>query len=306
MEFSVKSGHPEKQRSACLVVGVFEPRRLSDIAEKLDKISDGYISNLLRRGDLEGKIGQVLLLHNVPGTLSDRVLLVGCGKERELGDAQYIKIIKTVVKTLNETGAMEAVSFLPNLNIKGRDIHWKLMKAVQATHDELYEFTELKSKKSEARRPLRRMIFILPTRRDLTLGEKAIQEGLALSNGVNITKYLADLPANICTPTYLADKALEFEKKYSTISTAILEEKDMRALKMGALLAVTRGSHQPAKLITMAYRGAQKESKPIVLVGKGITFDTGGISLKNPQAIMGMKYDMCGAATIFGVFEAVA
>ena len=108
VEFSVKSGSPEKQRSACIVVGVFEPRRLTAVAEQLDEISEGYISNLLRRGDLEGKAGQMLLLHNVPNVLSERVLLVGCGKERELDERQYKNIIAKTIQTLNETGSMEA------------------------------------------------------------------------------------------------------------------------------------------------------------------------------------------------------
>jgi len=125
MEFNVKSGSPEKQRSACIVVGVFEPRRLSPIAEQLDKISDGYISNLLRRGDLEGKVGQTLLLHHVDNVLSERILLVGCGKERELDERQYKQIINKSISTLNETGSMEAVCFLTELHVKGRDTYWE-------------------------------------------------------------------------------------------------------------------------------------------------------------------------------------
>lgn len=129
MEFSVKSGNPEKQRSACIVVGVFEPRRLSGVAEQLDKVSDGYLSNLLRRGDLEGKSGQVLLLHHVPNILAERVLLVGCGKERELDERQYRQIIARTMNTLNETGSMEAVCFLSELHVKGRDTYWKVRRS---------------------------------------------------------------------------------------------------------------------------------------------------------------------------------
>ena len=164
MEFSVKSGSPEKQRSACIVVGVFEPRRLSPVAEQLDKISDGYISSLLRRGDLEGKPGQMLLLHQVPGVLSERVLLVGCGKERELGERQYKEIIQKTISTLNETGSMEAVCFLTELHVKGRDTYWKVRQAVEATKDGLYTFDQFKSVKPETRRPLRKLVFNVPTR----------------------------------------------------------------------------------------------------------------------------------------------
>ena len=152
MEFQIKSGNPEKQRTACVVVGVFEPRRLTGPAEDLDKAADGYLSTLIRRGDLEGKPGQWLLLHNVPNTLADRVLLVGCGRERELADEQYRRILAQTARTLNETGSMEAVSYLAELNVKGRDIHWKVRQALETTQDALYRFDQLKSKKDLTRR----------------------------------------------------------------------------------------------------------------------------------------------------------
>ncbi|VTM89483.1 Cytosol aminopeptidase [Raoultella ornithinolytica] len=156
MEFSVKSGSPEKQRSACIVVGVFEPRRLSPIAEQLDKISDGYISALLRRGELEGKPGQTLLLHHVPNILSERILLIGCGKERELDERQYKQVIQKTINTLNDTGSMEAVCFLTELHVKGRNNYWKVRQAVETAKETLYSFDQLKTNKSEPRRPLRK------------------------------------------------------------------------------------------------------------------------------------------------------
>ena len=159
MEFSVKSGSPEKQRSACIVVGVFEPRRLSPIAEQLDKISDGYISALLRRGELEGKPGQTLLLHHVPNVLSERILLIGCGKERELDERQYKQVIQKTINTLNDTGSMEAVCFLTELHVKGRNNYWKVRQAVETAKETLYSFDQLKTNKSEPRRPLRKMVF---------------------------------------------------------------------------------------------------------------------------------------------------
>ena len=168
MEFSVKSGSPEKQRSACIVVGVFEPRRLSPIAEQLDKISDGYISALLRRGELEGKPGQTLLLHHVPNVLSERILLIGCGKERELDERQYKQVIQKTINTLNDTGSMEAVCFLTELHVKGRNTYWKVRQAVETAKESLYSFDQLKTNKSEPRRPLRKMVFNVPTRRELT------------------------------------------------------------------------------------------------------------------------------------------
>lgn len=307
MELSIKSGHPEKQRTACVVAGVYEARRLSTVAEKIDKASDGYLSNLLRRGDIEGKLGQVLLLHNVPGTLADRVLLIGCGKERDLADKQFHQILTKAVLTLNETGSMEAVSFLTELNVKGRDISWKVRHAVQSSLNCLYTFDTYKTTKDNLRRPLRKMVFNVPTRRDLAVGEKALLEGQAISDGMTFTRDLGNTPANICNPSYLAQSAKQLEEQYEKISTSVLEEADMHNLKMNLLLSVTAGSESKAKLITISYKGGPKKSKPIVLIGKGITFDTGGNTIKAPHPKMvGMKYDMCGAASVFGTIKAIA
>lgn len=306
MEFSVKSGHPEKQRSNCIVAGVFETRRLTAIAEKLDTISQGYISNLLRKGDLDGKAGQVLLLHNVPNTLCDRVLLVGCGRERELGDKEFRDILRKVVQFLSNTGAVDAVSFMTEINVKGRDIRWKIRQAVEVTLNDLYTFDEYKSKKDKDRRTLKRMIFTVPTRRDLAAAERAILEGQAVAEGIRLAKNLANTPPNVCTPNYLAKTADLLSKEFPSISTAILDEKDIAALKMGAFLAVAQGSQNAPRLITLEYRGRSDKRKPIVLVGKGITFDTGGNSLKPPAGMIGMKYDMCGAATVLAVLRTVA
>jgi leucyl aminopeptidase len=307
MEFSVKSGSPEKQRSACIVVGVFEPRRLSPVAEQLDKISDGYISSLLRRGDLEGKPGQMLLLHQVPGVLSERVLLVGCGKERELGERQYKEIIQKTINTLNETGSMEAVCFLTELHVKGRDTYWKVRQAVEATKDGLYTFDQFKSQKPETRRPLRKLVFNVPTRRELNLGEKAIAHGLAIASGVKASKDLGNMPPNIANPAYLASQARRLADDYETVTTKIIGEQEMEKLGMTSYLAVGRGSKNESMMSIMEYKGnPDSEAKPIVLVGKGLTFDSGGISLKPGEAMDEMKYDMCGAASVFGTMKALA
>ena len=305
MEFTAKSGNPEKQRSACIVVGVFDPRRLSAAAERLDQVSDGFISNLIRRGDLEGKIGQTLLLHNVPNTLSDRILLVGCGRERELHDSQYRQIIAKAAMTLNDIGAMEAVCYLTELHVKSRDNHWNIRQAVETVEDSLYTFDQLKSKKDTTRRPLRKIVLSVSSRRELQDSEAAVSEGFAIAQGVKLAKDLGNLPGNICTPTYLAEQALTLAEEYDSISTDILDHTDMEELGMGALLSVAKGSRQPAKLICMNHKGNSNE-KPVVLVGKGLTFDAGGISLKPAAAMDEMKYDMCGGASVFGVIRAVA
>ncbi|HEY5716550.1 MAG TPA: leucyl aminopeptidase [Psychromonas sp.] len=306
MEFFVKSGSPEKQRSACIVVGVFEPRRLSPAGEQLDEISAGYLSTLLRRGDIEGKVGQVLFLHHVPNVLSERVLLVGCGKERELTEAQYKQIISKTITTLNETGALEAICFLSELHIIGRDTYWAVRQAVEATQESLYNFDQFKTNKGNTRRPLRKLTFNVNSRKELARAELALQHGLAVASGASACKNLANMPPNICTPLYLAGQATALAQRFEKITTEIVDSEQMAELKMDSYLAVARGSENPAYMSLIRYNGGSENQKPIVLVGKGLTFDSGGISLKPGEGMDEMKYDMGGAASVYGTMHALA
>jgi leucyl aminopeptidase len=306
MEFTVKSGSPEKQRIACVAAGVFESRKLSHAAKLLDDASGGYISNLIRRGECEGKLGQTLLLHNVPNTLCERVLLIGCGKEKNFDAKAFHRVNGVAAKFLDEKGATELFSCLTELAIKNTDTGWKVSHAVRATYNALYQFNQLKSKKEDVRRPLRRVIFSVPSRRELPEGEQSVREGMAIASGMTLAKDLANLPGNICTPTYLAEQAKALQKTYRNFKVDVLEQKDMEKLGMGSLLSVARGSRQPPKLITLEYSGGDSKQKPVVLVGKGVTFDSGGISLKPGAAMDEMKFDMCGAASVLGTLSACA
>lgn len=305
MEFSIKSGSPEKQRSACVIVGVFESRKLTLACDLIDRISDGYISDIVRRGDMEGKLGSTLILHNVPHTLCDRVMLVGLGKEREFHDRQFRDAIAASMRALGETGATEAVSYLTELPVKRRETAWKIEQAVTVAMDGSYRFDRMKSKPEEHRRTLRKLVLSVPRRSELTSGEEAIRQGMAISNGVALARDLGNLPGNVCTPTYLATQAQELAGKHK-MDVEVLERADLEKLGMGSFLSVARGSHEPPKFIVLKYSGTDKKQKPVVLVGKGITFDTGGISLKPAPEMDEMKYDMCGAASVLGTLTAVA
>ena len=305
MEFSIKSGSPEKQRSACVVVGIFESRNLTLPAELLDKVSDGYIADIIRRGDMDGKAGSTLLLHKVPGTLSERILLIGLGKERDFREKEFGNAIRTAVKTLNETGAVDASIFLTELAVKKRSIAWRIRQATIIALDATYRFDQFKSKKDEIRRPLRKLTLSVERRNDLTPAEEALRQGLAIAEGMALAKTLGNLPANICHPGYLAEQALAMAAEFK-LDCEILEAADMEKLGMHSLLAVARGAHQPPKMIILSYKGARASDKPVVLVGKGVTFDTGGISLKPAAEMDEMKYDMCGAASVLGAIQATA
>ncbi len=305
LEFSIKSGSPEKQRSACVVVGVFEPRKLSAAAEIVDHAAKQFLSDILRRGDMEGKPGTSLLLHGVPGVEADRVLLVGLGKEKEFREKEYRAAMATAVRQLNETGGFDGTLYLTELSVKKRDVAWKVRQAALVVQETLYRFDRLKSKKEEVRRPLRKLTFCVTRRNELAIAEAALAEGLAIAAGMGLAKDLGNLPGNICTPSYLADQARQLGKSHG-LNVDVLDRGDMEKLGMNTLLSVARGSHEPPKFIVLRHSGGASGSKPVVLVGKGITFDSGGISLKPGQEMDEMKYDMCGAASVLGTLKAVA
>ena len=309
MDYFVKSGHPEKQRGGAVIVGVFDRRKLSPAAAALDRASRGAIQAALRRGDLDGKAGQVLVLHKLPHLLSDRVLLVGLGREREFGEPAFRKACAAAARAIRGTGALDGVSYLTHLPVSGRTSHWKVRQSVQVMQDEYYRFDRTRGEKARAELPaykLERFTLDVPSRRDLPLAESGLREALAVTAGMSLAKDLGNLAPNLCTPSYLADQARALAGRYAPLKVRVLEQDDMKKLGMGALLAVAQGSRQPPKLIVLEYLAGPRGENPLALVGKGITFDTGGISIKPSDKMDEMKFDMCGAATVLGVFRAVA
>ena len=306
MEFSIKQGSPEKLRSGCVVVGIFEGGKLSDAAQALDKSAQHYISDIIARGDMTGKAASTLLLHNVPNIASERVLLLGLGKRTELDSREYQNCARAAMRALQATNTKDALLYLAETPVKGRDSAWCIKQTVHAAYEASYRFDRLKSKAEADKKILRKIQFGLLNEKPSATLEAALVQASATAQGMVLAKDLGNLPGNYCTPTYLAQQAVSLSKTHKSIKTTILEEKDMKKLGMGSLLSVTLGSSEPAKLITMEYHGADKKHKPIVLVGKGVTFDSGGISLKPGAEMDEMKYDMCGAASVLGTIQAIA
>ncbi|WP_407275365.1 leucyl aminopeptidase [Halothiobacillus sp. DCM-1] len=307
LEFSVKSGAPEKQRSSCLIVGVYEARKLSEAAETIDKSSGGYLSAITRRGDMEGELGDTLLIHGVPNIQAERVLLVGLGKEREFDLPALLKATTAAVKALHYRGTTECVSHLTELDIRGVELEQILRQSALAIDAAIYRFDQLKSSPDPApRRPLRKVTFITPSRRGLLEAENAVREAMAISSGIALTKNLANLPPNLCTPSLLADHARKLTETHPHLAVEVLDQSRMETLGMHALLAVAKGSTEAPKLIVMEHLGGEADTPPIVLVGKGVTFDSGGISLKPGLDMDQMKYDMAGAAAVIGLISIVA
>jgi len=303
VEFSIKQSSPEKQRSGCVVVGVYEGGKLSAAAQLLDKAASHHLRTLISRGDMNGRAGSTLMLHHITDIAAERVLMVGLGKAEEFAAKQFLDVLHAALGALQKTACKDAVLYFTDLTVNGRDEPWKIMQAVLVSAESGYRSDQLKSKPADA--SALRKIMLGCAGKPGSAALAALSQGNAIAHGMKLAKDLGNLPGNICTPTYLADQAKTLAKAHKLKAT-ILEENDMRKLGMHSLLSVTRGSRQPAKLITLEYHGGNKKQKPVVLVGKGITFDSGGISLKPGADMDEMKYDMCGAASVLGTLRAIA
>jgi len=285
------------------VAGVFENGKLSKAAQILDKAAGHRLSDIVAQGDISGKAASTLLLQKVPGIAAERVLLVGLGKYGEQNSKTSIEILRAAFNALGSTAAKDAIVYLTDEDT-GKNAAWVVKQAVLAAAESGYRSDSLKSKPAK---PVTLKSLTLATLNKPVAGlEAALNQAAATTHGMKLAKDLGNLPGNVCTPTYLATQALTLGKKHKSIKTTVLEEKDMQKLGMGSFLSVTRGSEQPAKLITMEYQGTDKKQKPVVLVGKGITFDSGGISIKPGAEMDEMKYDMCGAASVLGTMQAIA
>jgi leucyl aminopeptidase len=304
LEFSTKVLAPEKLATPALVIGVYEGGKLSGSAQAVDKAAKGLIASLVKNRDFEAKNGAVRTLYKPANLACERLILVGLGKNDEFGPRAYRDAVRSAVTAVKDTGAAEAHLFFVELPVKGCDLRWSARQAVLVAGEALYRFEEFKSKKSPAR-TLKRLTLGVDDKSVLGAINEGLKEGRAIANGMQLTKDLGNRPSNVCTPTHLAEHARALAKEFQ-LGVEVLERKDMEKLGMGSLLAVAQGSHEPPKFIVLRYDGGKKPDKPVVLVGKGVTFDTGGISLKPSAEMDEMKFDMCGAASVLGTFRAIA
>jgi len=304
MDYSIESLPLDKLQSDCLIVGIYENRQLSNAATTIDNMTQGMITTLMKRGDIKGKNAETLLISIVPNNNIERILLVGLGEYNKVTRKLYRKALAAAIKTLRNSKITAATSTLGDIDVEDADWQWKTRQTIEVFNDGLYQYS--RTKNCDDNKITLQEIKIATDNDSKIQAESGLQQGIAIAQGMELTKLLADLPGNICTPTYLAEQAAELAEKYDRLSAEILEESDMEALGMGALLSVSRGSRQPAKLITLNYQGSNSHDKPIVLIGKGLTFDAGGISLKPGAGMDEMKYDMCGGATVLGAVQAAA
>jgi len=306
MEYFSTSGDAAKRATECAIVGLYSNGDLDAGASEIDAGSGGLLARLNKSGDLSGKLGQASLIPAPAKVRCKRVLVVGLGKKSEFGVRQYRKALDAAFGELSSTAVTEAVSYLHRNKVGDTDAYYLARYAVQSLGERLYRFTRMKSASRNDGLKLNKLGFGVASRADGDAATRGARHGQAVVRGMDLARELGNLPANVCTPGYLAEEAGRLAKQYRPLSVEVLEEKDMERLAMGALLSVTAGAEEPAKLIVLNYRGGADDAPPVILVGKGITFDTGGISLKPPPAMDEMKFDMCGAAAVLGTMQSVA
>jgi leucyl aminopeptidase len=303
MKYTVTNKAPGEIKAGCVILGIYEHRTLSSAAAQFDQMTGGLLKRILKCGDMDGSCGQTLMVHNPSGAKCARVLLAGCGKAEKLNTRNFQQIVNSVAQAVNASGTEDAVSYLAGLEVSGRTTYQKIRTLVEGTHSAAYTPDALKSKKDNPDQPIRRLTVGVDAK-DVAVARKAVSEGEAVAIGVELARTLGDLPGNICTPSYLASAARKLGGSSDKLKVSVMNEAGMEKLGMGSLLSVSRGSRQPAKLITLKYNGGKPGEKPCVLVGKGVTFDSGGISIKPGAAMDEMKYDMCGAASVLGTLKA--
>ena len=294
-----------RQNTGCAVAPIFARKALSNAAIQLDKACGGLISAALKSGDMQGNPGESLVLRTGRDSGPRRILLVGAGNPKKLDEAAARQLVDTICKGVKASKSTDACIHLDDMGEGAYSLAALCDTLARNLAASSYRYTRTLSKPRDKSKPLTKAVINTGTALSVAKAGEAIKHGRLTGEGINVARELGNLPGNICTPNYLAGEARKLAKEHAKLSTKILDEKQMKELGMGSLLSVSAGSAQPARLIVMQYKGTAASKKPYVLVGKGITFDSGGISLKPGAKMDEMKYDMCGAASVFGTMHAI-
>ncbi len=312
LSYKVVAGAPADLKCDSLIVGVFTKGAMPTLTKRVDKASGGAISKLIKNGDHNGTVAHVATLYDLPDVNASRVVIVGLGAEDKLNDKRYQRASVAALKSVMKGGAKTAASTLCAVDYGKTSIGWRVRYGADAIANELYVFDELKEsgrkkakKKSGSAKGLESLDFVVGNARQLKAARTGLVHGLAIAEGTHLTRDLGNRPGNVCTPTYLGEQAQKLGKSHG-LKVTVYDEERMRKLNMNTLLSVSAGSAEEARLIVMEYNGGRKGAQPVALVGKGITFDTGGISLKPGATMDEMKFDMCGAASVFGTMATIA
>lgn len=304
MQITIKKVSSEKEANSSLVFGVFEDDGFSPSLDAYDKKLKGYIKKIIKQGLFKAKAGTIFpIIHSDLGNAA--IVLVGLGPKDKWDARKCQEAIFTAFKYLNNTESTRVICYLTELPLPKQSLEFLVRVVTESIYKTNYRFDQFKSNK-EPETLIKEVVLSLTDEKNKKKAEKALEESIAISKSVSYTKDLGNLPSNICTPTYLRDQAKKLARDYK-LKITILGKGEMIKAGMGAILGVAKGSREEPFLVALEYYGAKnKKQAPIALVGKGITFDTGGNSIKPSDSMIGMKYDMCGSATVLGAIKAAA
>ena len=305
MELFATSTAPSRQRTDCAIVGVYDKGVMTDAAAELDQRIGGRLARLIKKGDLRGRSGDVVLLSDLSGGPCERILALGLGSKSGFGRKQYRRALNAAFTALAKTGARDAISYLSLETVSDADSYALARGAAEVAGNSAYRIPDHKTTGKRPKSTLTKF-GVATDRSNRSSVERGLEHGRGIVAGMSLMRDLANQPANVCTPSYLANAAKNLAREHRSIKVRVLNEAECRQLKMGSFLSVTAGTDEPARLIVLEYNGGERGEAPVVLVGKGVTFDTGGISLKPPPGMDEMKFDMSGAASVLGTFKALA
>ncbi len=300
MEFSTRGGRAEALKGQCLLVTAESGGKLGAAARAVDAGHGGVIAAAIKRGDLTGKQAQVVSLADG----ATRIVVVGIGKSAEATEASWLKAMRAGIDTVLASAARDLTVCLDGHPVRRRDATWYASQVAQIALQAAQRPDHMKSKREDPPRLAKIAVWADGEEAEAQVG-RGLRQGEAIGHGASLARELGNLPGNVCTPSYLADRAQALAKDHG-LKAQIFDEKAIAKMGMGSFLSVSRGSAEPPRFIVLRYQGAGKDDAPVALVGKGVTFDTGGISIKPSGEMDEMKYDMCGAAAVLGTLQAVA
>ena len=305
MDYFTTTSNPARRAVDCVIVGIYDRGKLSAAATDVDTASKGALKRLLKRGDVSAQLGRCVVLNDLPGVRAPRVAVVGLGKISKFGTRQLQTAFGAAIRAVLQTRSKSVLNALTRESAGNTSAYYLGRYTAQAVGDALYRFTEMKSGKQPPAATLRQVGMSFAKRGDANKARSGAEHGAAIVEGMNLARDLGNLPANVCTPSYIARTAQKLARQHKKVTARVLNETEMKRLGMHSLLSVTAGTREPAKLIVLQYKGTTG-AKPVVLVGKGVTFDSGGISLKPGPGMDEMKFDMCGAAGVIGTLATIA
>lgn len=305
MDYFTTTGVASRRAGGAIVIGVYEKGKLGTAASDIDTATGGALARMLKSGDISGRLGRSRVLHSLDGVRAKRVVVAGLGKAGAFGVKQFRKATASAIRALDGYQVQDVVSYLTLETVAEVSPYYLARYTVESIGNTLYRFQEMKSSRKGSPLPLRKIGIAAAGRAEAGKALRGAEHADAIVTSTNLAKDLGNLPANVCTPSHLARAAQQLAKKHRNLETRVMNESDIKRLGMHSFLSVTSGTAEPAKFIVMQYKGAARK-KPVVLVGKGITFDTGGISLKPGPGMDEMKFDMCGAAAVLAATAAAA